>query len=347
MNNIVYYRPSRDKCILGLIGILVMLTFYSATLGRYDITFDKVIMILLDNVISSSDITWSTIESRVVELIRMPRILAAILIGIGLSVSGVAAQALFRNPLVDSTIIGVTSGAAFGGTLAILLFESTIMTVLLSFIFGMLSVFAVMLLARINGRTSVLTLVLVGVIISTFFGAAISIVKLLADPFSKLPSITYWLMGSLSAVSYDSLVILLLTVLPSSIIIYLLRYQMNIVSMGEERASALGTPFNKVRWIVLIAMAVISSGVVATAGAIGWVGLIIPHVARFLVGANHIRLIPTAALIGGIFMLAIDNAARTMSDAEIPIGIMTSLIGVPLFAFILRRSQSNSGWNND
>ncbi|BDU37833.1 FecCD family ABC transporter permease [Vibrio nigripulchritudo] len=341
------YRVTKDKAIYALLIALFFLTLYSATLGRYEISLSKVMFILLDNLVASIDVDWSPIEQRIVELIRMPRILAAILIGVGLAVSGVAAQGLFRNPLVDSSIIGVTSGAAFGGTLAILLFENTLITLLLAFVFGMLSVFAVMLLARVNGRTSVLSLVLVGVIISTFFGAAISIIKLLADPFSKLPSITYWLMGSIASVGYDSLALLAITVIPASIMIYLLRYQMNIISMGEERAKALGSPFNKIRWIILVAMAVISSGVVATAGAIGWVGLIIPHIARFLAGANHIRLIPVSGLIGAIFMLVIDNTARTASDAEIPIGIMTSLIGVPLFAFILRKAHSNSGWNND
>ncbi len=340
-------KNKTDRLYIGLSFLLIGLILYSATIGRYSVDIEKVFLIIIDNVSEIKNSSWNTIEERIVELIRMPRILAAVIIGAGLSVSGVAAQGLFRNPLVDSGIIGVTSGAAFGGTLAILLFSNTYITLGLSFGFGMLSIIAVMMLSRVNGRVSILSLVLVGVVVSTFFGAAISIVKLVADPFSKLPAITYWLMGSLSAIGYKELLILCLTTGPAALIIYGLRYQLNVISMGESRAVSIGVPYSKIRWLLLISMALVSSGVVATAGAIGWVGLIIPHIARFFVGANHTKLIPISALIGGMFLLVIDDSARAISDAEIPIGIMTALIGVPLFAFILRKTQKNNGWAND
>ena len=341
------YSIGRDRVFYILLSVLLLLALFSASLGRYTISVSKVFGILLNLPLLDEIQQWTSIEQRIVLWIRLPRILAAILIGLGLAVSGASAQGLFCNPLVDSGIIGVTSGAAFGGTLAILLFESSLLTLVFAFAFGMLSILAVMLLARINGRMSVLSLVLVGVIVSTFFGSAISIIKLLADPFAKLPSITYWLMGSIASVGYSSLVPLTVSVLPASLLLYSLRNQLNVVSLGEERARALGIPFAKVSWLLLVAMALISAGVVATAGSIGWLGLIVPHIARFWVGANHVRLLPVAALIGAIFMLSIDDIARTATETEIPIGIVTSLVGVPVFAVIMRRAKNErSGWTH-
>ena len=286
-------------------------------------------------------------EESVVEQVRMPRILAALLIGAGLSVSGAALQGLFRNPLVDPGIIGVTSGAAFGGTLAILLVGGGPILLGTAFGFGIASVLVVRFLASVRGRTSTLTLVLAGVIISAFFEAAISIIKLLADPHQKLPSITYWLMGSVASAGYRDLLLLAVAIVPASVVIFLLRFQINILSLGEDKARALGSPVGVVQWLIFTAVAFISAGVVATSGIIGWVGLVIPHVARTLVGADHGRLLPTSALIGAIYMVAVDDLARTATESEIPIGIITALVGVPVFAVVLRRLHGSSGWSND
>lgn len=192
-----------------------------------------------------------------------------------------------------------------------------------------------------------LTLVLAGVVISAFFGAAISIAKLLADPFQKLPAITYWLMGSIASVGYADLILLCVAILPATIIIYMLRFQINLMSLGEERAQALGAPVATVRWTVLLATAMISAGVVATSGIIGWVGLVMPHVARAMVGANHGRMMPVCGVLGAIYLLLVDNLARTATTAEIPLGIITALIGVPVFAVILRKLQAGGGWGGD
>ena len=205
----------------------------------------------------------------------------------------------------------------------------------------------VIFLASVKGRTSVLTLVLAGVIVSSFFEAAISIIKVLADPHQKLPAITYWLMGSIASTSYNDLVLMVVAIVPASVVILLLRYQINILSLGEDRARALGSPIAAVRWMIFLAVAIISAGVVATSGIVGWVGLVIPHAARSLVGADHARMLPVSALVGAIFMLLVDDLARTVTTSEIPIGIITALIGVPFFAVILRRLHSASGWDND
>lgn len=330
-----------------LSGLLVAAMLVSVTIGRLDLKVGDVIAILWSNIVPASDATWSEMSVTVVEQVRLPRILAAVLIGFGLSVSGAALQGLFRNPLVDPGVIGVTAGAGFGGTLAILLGIGGYGLLAIAFCFGIASVVVVKFLASVGGRTSMLTLVLAGVVISAFFSAAISIAKLLADPFQKLPAITYWLMGSIASVSYTDLMLLCIAIGPATVLIYLLRFQINLMSLGEERAQALGTPVAAVRWTVLLATAMISAGVVATSGIIGWVGLVMPHVARTLVGADHGRMLPVCGVIGAIYLLLVDNVARAATTAEIPLGIITALIGVPVFAVILRRLQAGGGWRND
>lgn len=330
-----------------LLGLLVLAALYSITIGRYDLTVAQVALILIDNVAPVANRNWEPVQEVVVEQVRLPRILAAMIIGAGLAVSGAALQGLFRNPLVDPGIIGVTSGAGFGGTFAILLGLAGYGLLTIAFLFGIGSIFLVKALATIRGRTSILTLILAGVVISAFFSAAISIVKLLADPFQKLPTITYWLMGSIASSSHADVFLIAAAVVPPALAIYLLRFQINIMSLGEEKARALGTPVVLVQWIILIATALISAGVVAISGIIGWVGLVIPHIARAFVGADHQKLLPVSAVLGALYLLMVDNIARTATTAEIPLGIITALIGVPVFAVVLRRMQTKGGWAND
>jgi iron complex transport system permease protein len=338
----------RTLSIIAFLALLlVFCAVYSITLGRYDVGMAKVALILWDNIFPIATPTWTPVEADVVEAIRLPRILAALVIGAGLSISGAALQGMFRNPLLDPGIIGVTAGAGFGGTLAILLVGGGTVVLGAAFVIGMGSMIIVRLLASVKGRTSTLTLVLAGVVVTAFFESAISIIKLLADPHQKLPAITYWLMGSIAGTNYESLALMTLAILPASFVIYLLRYQINILSLGEDKARALGAPIELVQWIILAAVSIISAGVVATSGIVAWVGLIIPHMARGLVGPDHGRLLPVSALIGAIYLLLVDNLARTVTIAEIPLGIITTLIAVPFFAVIMRRIQSRSGWSDD
>lgn len=330
-----------------LFALLLAAILFSVTVGRFELGLSDVVAILWDNVAPASEPGWNAVAETVVEQVRLPRILAAVLIGFGLAISGAALQGLFRNPLVDPGIIGVTAGAGFGGTLAILLGIGGYGLLAIAFVLGLASVVVVKFLASVGGRTSMLTLVLAGVVISAFFGAAISIAKLLADPFQKLPAITYWLMGSIASTSYADVALLVIAIVPASVVIYLLRFQINVMSLGEERAQALGTPIASVRWTILIATALISAGVVATSGIIGWVGLVMPHVARTMTGADHRRLLPATGVIGAIYLLLVDDIARTATTAEIPLGIITALIGVPVFAVILRRIQLHGGWKGD
>jgi iron complex transport system permease protein len=333
--------------IAALALLLVFCIVYSVTLGRYGVSMTHVWLILWNHVVPVANPTWSDVDANVVTAIRLPRILAALLVGAGLALSGAALQGLFRNPLVDPGIIGVTAGAGFGGTLAILLVGGGTVVLGAAFGCGIASLLIVRFLATVKGRTSTLTFVLAGVIVSAFFEAAISIIKLLADPHQKLPAITYWLMGSIASTGYKDLALMAAAIVPPSILIFMLRYQINILSLGEEKARALGSPIERVQWIIYAAVACISAGIVATCGIIGWVGLVIPHLARALVGPDHGRLLPVSALLGAIYMVIVDDIARTVTVAELPIGIITALIGVPVFALILRRIQSKSGWAHD
>lgn len=337
----------RRWSIFVLVGLLILTILYSITIGRYDLSIVDVALILIDNVLSIDSPQWQPVEEVVVEMVRLPRILAAVLIGMGLAVSGAALQGLFRNPLVDPGIVGVTEGAGFGGSLAILIGIQGYGLLGIAFTFGIGSIVLVKFLASVRGRTSILTLVLAGVVISAFFSAAISIAKLLADPYQKLPAITYWLMGSIASTSYPDLVLIAVAILPASVAIYLLRFQINVISLGEEKARALGLPVELIQWSILVATALISAGVVATSGIIGWVGLVMPHIARSFVGADHGRVLPVSGLLGAIYLLLVDNVARTATTTEIPLGIITALIGVPVFAFILRRLHNKGGWSHD
>lgn len=344
------HKSEQRSAMLVIALLTVILLFgiaWSVTLGRFDINVWDVVLILWDNLFPVANPHWGLVEENVVELVRMPRILAALLVGCGLAVAGAALQGLFRNPLVDSGIIGVTAGAAFGGTLAILMSIGGIALLAIAFAFGIGSMLLVNFLANVRGRRSTLALVLAGVVVSAFFQAAISIIKLLADPQQKLPAITYWLMGSIASSSYADVALMACAILPGCLVIYLLRYQINIISLGEDKARALGARVELVQWLVFVATAVISAGVVATSGVIGWVGLVIPHAARALVGAEHGRLLPVSALLGAIYMLVVDDLARTVTISEIPIGIITALIGVPFFAAILRRLLAKGGWSHD
>jgi iron complex transport system permease protein len=333
--------------IAALTLLMIVSVIYSITLGRYGVSVTNVWLILWNHVVPVANPTWIDVDVNVVEAVRLPRILGALLVGAGLAISGVALQGLFRNPLVDPIVAGVTAGAGFGGTLAILLVGGGTIVLGAAFGFGMASLLVVRFLASVKGRTSTLTFVLAGVIVSAFFEAAISILKLLADPHQKLPAITYWLMGSIAGTGYSDLALMAAAIVPPSILIFLLRNQLNILSLGEEKARALGSPIERVQWIVYVGVAFISAGVVATSGIVGWVGLVIPHLGRALVGPEHGRLLPVSALLGAIYLLLVDDIARTATVAELPIGIITALVGLPVFAVILRRIQSKSGWAND
>jgi iron complex transport system permease protein len=263
------------------------------------------------------------------------------LVGGGLALTGATLQGIFRNPLVSAHILGVSSGAAFGGVLALLLAASTVLFVTSAMLFGLLAMLVVYVMSRVGGRTPVLMLVLSGVITGAFFSAGVSILTYLADPYDALPALVFWLMGSLAAASYDKVVVIGLPVLVGGGLLLL-----NVLSLGDEEAEALGLQVEPLRWLCLVATAAIVAGAVAVSGVIGWVGLVIPHIARMLVGPDHRVLLPASFMLGGVYLMVMDSLARSLSAAEIPLGILTALIGAPVFFYLLRRSHGR-GWVGD
>lgn len=322
-----------------------LLVIASLSMGRYPVSFFNVVAILVDNV-AALGITFPPSAESVVELVRLPRVLAALLAGGGLGIAGAALQGVFRNPLVGPQIIGVSSGAGFGGALAILLFGTAAATVSLAFVFGLGAIAIVYLMSRMQSQAPILLLVLAGVVTSAFFTALISLVKYVADPDNKLPAIVYWLMGSLASIGWRDLMVLAVPVTLGGLLTYGLRFRIDVLSFGDEDAHALGVPVERTRWLALVCVALISAAVVAVAGIVGWIGLVVPHFARALVGPSHHALLPASAVLGALYLLLIDDIARTATAAEIPLGILTALIGAPVFAFLLRRTHL-TGWRRD
>ncbi len=286
--------------------------------------------------------TWDSVESTVIFQIRLPRVIAALLVGGGLSVAGASFQGLFKNPLVSPDILGVASGAGFGAALAILLSGNPLMIQLSAFCFGIVAVAVTYSISRIYKTTSTLVLVLSGIIVGALFSALLSLLKYLADPYDTLPAIVFWLMGSLSAVSNKDIVAVAPPILIAGLCLYVIRWRINLLSVGEEEARALGVDTEWMTRVIIVAATVITASAVCIGGIIGWVGLVVPHVGRMLVGPDFRRLIPVSAVLGASFLLIVDDIARTLTTTEIPLGVLTALIGAPFFAYLLTKKKV--GW---
>jgi len=350
--NIFPFLAGRSGYFLQIGFLLILLVFaliFALSSGRYPVPFFKVVAILIDNVFSiaaDDGSSWKVVEERVVEMVRLPRILVAGMCGAALALSGAALQGMFRNPLVGPQIIGVSSGAAFGGVLAILFMLSDFFIPIFSFFFGVFALMITMFVARAGGGKNVLSLVLGGIVTSAFFAALVSLVKYTADPQDVLPTIVYWLLGSYNESSFRDVLFILVPMLTAGLLIYKMRYVINILSLGEEEARSMGINVDFSRWAILLSSAVIISATVSVSGIVGWVGLIIPHFARMITGANHSRLLPISMLVGAVYMILVDTIARTASYGEIPIGVLTALLGAPIFGWLLYRTQMK-GWSND
>jgi iron complex transport system permease protein len=279
----------------------------------------------------------------VVFRVRGPRVVAAVAIGATLAAAGSAYQGLFRNPLVSPDILGVSSGAALGATLGIFLSWGVAGIQGLAFALGLGAVACVYAVAASMRRHEpVLVLVLAGIVIGTLLGSCISLLKYLADPYNQLPAITFWLLGSLSSITVMDLLSVLPGVLVGLIPLWLLRWRMNVMTLGEEEALALGVDTRRVRLAVIGAATLMTAAVVSVSGIIGWIGLLIPHFARLLVGPDFARLLPAAMLLGASYLVAVDTLARTIAPLEIPLGVLTAFIGAPFFIWLL--AVSRRGW---
>jgi iron complex transport system permease protein len=327
--------------LVSLTVLLLLLMVGAALVGAYPITFGEFIAALGQRL--SGAATPEKINTVLFD-IRLPRVFAAVVVGAAVAAAGAAYQTLFRNPLVSPDILGVSTGAGLGAVLGIFLSLPVAAIQLLAFIVGLATVGLVYAIAGlVHGREPVLVLVLAGVVVGALAGAAISLLKILADPYDQLPAIVFWLLGSLSAIRKGEVWAAVPLVLIGLLALVILRWRINVLSLGDEEAKALGVETGRLRLVVIAAATLITASVVAISGVIGWVGLVIPHIARMAVGPSFDRLLPTATLLGAGYLLIVDTLARTMARIEVPIGILTAIIGAPFFLWLLARGRE--GWS--
>jgi iron complex transport system permease protein len=317
--------------ITALLGIILM----ALASGRYAVPLGHIVEILLSHLHVGSH-GWTDDEEIVIDSVRLPRLIIAGLVGAGLALSGGVLQGVFRNPLVGPQTIGASSGASVGGVAAILFCGFGPAVQIGAFIGSATALAAVLALQRSDGHSPLLTLVLAGVVVSAFCSAVVGLVTFVADPDSQLPGMVFWLLGSFAAADWHRVLLVAVCCLGGGAILLGMRWRVNALSLGDEEARLLGLSPAKDRLILLVAICCIVSAQVAVSGAIGWVGLVVPNLARFIIGADHRRLLPFATLLGAAFMIAADTLARTLTAAEIPVGIITAIIGTPIFAYLLR-----------
>lgn len=324
--------------MLALLALLVGLALLAFSVGHFPIAPSAVLKAAAWQLFGIGQPSPPSLQAALWN-IRLPRVLAAVLIGAALSSAGAAYQAMFRNPLVSPDILGVSAGAGLGAALAIFFGLPMLLVQGFAFVGGLGAVAMVCLVAALVRRHEpVLVLVLAGVAISALLGAGISLLKLLADPYTQLPTITFWLLGGLNTIISADLITATPLLLAGLLPLALLRWRINLLSLGDEEAAALGIAVAPMRWTLIAAATLCTAAAVSLAGIIGWVGLVVPHIARLLVGADFRKLLPASLLLGGSFLLAADTLARTLAPIELPLGILTAFVGVPCFLLVLARA---------
>lgn len=315
----------------------LVIAIASLGVGRFEVDFMTVVKILGSHIFPIEE-TWTQMEYNVVMTVRLPRIILALLIGAGLSISGAAFQGMFANPLVSADILGVAAGAGFGASIGILLFGNGYITQGFALIFGLAAIGFTYMIGGAGRNLPIFMLVLAGVVTSALFNALISLTKFLADPEEKLPAITYWLMGSLGTASYRELWTAGPIIVIGMLILLAVRWRINLLTLPDEEAKSLGIHVVRLKWLVIAGATLCTAAAVAIAGIVGWVGLIIPHIARMFVGNNNERVLPMSIALGGAYLLLIDTLARSLTAAEIPLSILTAIVGAPFFAYLLRKT---------
>lgn len=323
-----------------LLLLLAALAVISMGMGRVAIAPGQVIGILLSQVVPLTP-TWRPADELIVMNVRLPRICAAMMIGAALAAAGSAYQNLFRNPIVSPDILGVSAGAGFGASLAVMLNLGALGIQVSAFGTGLLAVALCFGIGQAINRHSLIVLVLVGVVIAAFFQAMISVLKIIADPIDVLPVITFWLLGGLNKITPADLPVAAVLIAVSLSLLYALRWQVNVMSVGEEEARNLGVNVGLVRTLLVLTATLMTAAAVSISGIVGWVGLVVPHMARLLVGPSFDRMFPVAMASGALFVLLVDDFARAASAMELPLGIVTSVIGAPLFIFLLLRAKTS------
>ena len=327
--------PGYHAVVIVAALVLLLIVAVAIALGPYPLAPKDLLGFLLAKATGAASPLPLPAETVILQ-IRLPRVLAALAVGAALAASGAAYQSLFRNPLVSPDILGVSAGAALGAVVGIFLSLPVLAIEATSFTGGLMAVVIVYgIAAAIRGRDAVLVLVLAGVVIGALFGAGVGLLKYLADPYNQLPAITFWLLGSLAAANLSDLTSLLPAVAIGLIPLGLLRWQIDVMTLGEEEATALGLDTRMLRIVVIAAATLMTSAAVAASGIIGWVGLVVPHLARLVVGPAFARLLPVSLLFGAGYLLAVDTAARMIGAVELPLGVLTAAFGTPVFLWLL------------
>lgn len=330
------------RLVMGVFGLLLFVAAAAALcLGRFEVTPQQVAAVLMPNGWVSAD-TNRMIDNIVVN-VRLPRVFLAMLAGAGLAMSGAAFQALFANPLAAPDTLGVATGASFGAVLGILWGMSGMGVQLMSLASGLLAVALVVIISRIRNTSSILMIILSGMVVGALFSALVSLVKYAADPQDVLPSITFWMMGALTGATRSAVTAGTPMVILGMGILWLLRWRLNVTTLPADEAASLGIPVKRIRAAVILAATMITASVVSMCGLIGWVGLLVPHAARMIFGANNRFVLPASMVMGALFMLVIDTAARTVAQSEIPVSILTAVVGAPFFIYLLRRTGGIAG----
>lgn len=319
-----------------LLVVLITCIVCSLLLGRFDVSVKECFGILVSKIFYIKPF-WTPIQDNMISLVRVPRVLIAMLVGMALSVAGTSYQCIFRNPMAAPDVLGASTGAAFGAALAILMGMNSTKIVLFAFVSSLSCVALVLLCSKICKGNPILNLVLSGIMISSLFSAGTSYLKLIADPNNTLPAITYWMMGSISGASIDKLSYVWIPMAFSIIPIFVLRWKMNLLTMEDDEARTMGVNTGRTRAIIIICATLLTASSVSVSGMIGWVGLVIPHIARRLVGNDCRMLVPASALIGGIFMIIVDDLARNLYTTELPLGVLTAFIGAPFFIYLMAK----------
>ncbi|HEX9185072.1 MAG TPA: iron ABC transporter permease [Burkholderiales bacterium] len=321
------------------LGTLTLLALLALSAGRFPIAPAELAALAANKLFGAGLALAPNVETVVLQ-VRGPRILAALLVGAALAAAGTAYQGMFRNPLVSPDILGVSAGAALGAVLGIFLSQDALTIQVGAFAGGLAAVGLVYAVgAQVRRHDPILSLILAGIVVGTLLGAFIALIKYLADPYNQLPAITYWLLGSLAAVSPRDLALAAPFALAGLVPLYLLRWRMNLLSLSDDEARSLGISVGRLRLAVVCAATLMTAAAVAISGIVGWVGLLIPHAARMLVGPEFSRLLPLAMLLGAAFLLAVDTLGRTLAPIEVPPGVLTALIGTPFFLWLFAAAR--------
>lgn len=323
-----------------LVVIFIVMFFGSFMLGRYPVSPVELVKIILSGIIDIPQ-SWPDAAENVIFQIRLPRVLAAAVIGAALSLAGVSYQGMFQNPMVSPDILGASSGAGFGAALAILLGASYMGISAAAFLFGLAAVMLAYGISRVSKINATLAMILAGMMIGSLFTSCTSFVKLVADTEQTLPAITYWLMGSLVSIKPQDVAFVIFPVIAGSVPLFLLKWRINLLTVGEEEAQAMGINTRALRLVVIVCATLLTASSVAISGMIGWVGLVIPHFCRMIFGYDCRKIIPASALFGATFLMVVDNIARLATTAEIPLGILTSFVGAPIFVYLILKGGTS------